>query len=213
MEEFCRADPGKLPQGFSIHSPRLDDLEAVTHLLLACELADYGVNSYSCEGMQEDIRKLWSSGGMDLEHNAWIILAPNGLCVGRANLWFSSTEPEELFASPRIHPDYWGLGLGTYLLHRAEQRARELMVTLSEEKPVYLNSWVEGVNEPACKLLERKGFSALRYYWRMDIELQTSPPAPVLPTSIQIRPMRRGEEAQIFALSEEIFQDHWGYVP
>lgn len=201
-----------LPPGFSVRHTRLDDLEAVTDLLLACELADYGRNEYGRASMREEIRTHWGSEGMDLTNDAWVIFAPNGQCVGRANLWFSPHEPEELFASPRVHPDYTGLGIGTYLLHLAEQRSRTLLADLPANKPARLNSWIEGINELAGPLLERNGFSALRYYWRMERELPTQLPEPIWPAGITIRIMQCGEERKVFEAYQEAFQDHWGHT-
>lgn len=202
-----------LPPGFTVRHTRLDDLEAVTNLMLACEMADYGQNEYGRESMRENIRTLWKAEGMDLANNAWVALAPDGQCVGRTNLWFAPNEPEEMFASPRVHPAYWGRGIGTHLLLLAEQRARQLMTALPVGKPVCLNSWVEGVNELACQLLEHQGFAPLRYYWRMELEMTAQPSGPAWPTGITIRSMRRGEERRVFEAYEGAFQDHWGYTP
>jgi mycothiol synthase len=199
--------------GFTVRHTRMDDLEAVTDLMLACEKADYGENASSREATRESLLALWNSEGMDLARNAWVVLAPNGECAGRTNLWFSPHEPWELFASPRVHPDYWGLGIGTHLICLAEQRARELMTTIPSDRQVRLNSWAEGVNELAGKLLQLQGFSPLRYYWRMEIEMRQSPPAPLWPTGIKLRSMEPEEERQVFAAYEDAFQDHWGHSP
>jgi mycothiol synthase len=213
MEETHNMQSAALPPGFIVRHTRMDDLEAVTDLSLACELADYGSNSYSRESMREDILTLWESEGADLERNAWVVLAPHGQCVGRVLLWFSPNEPEEIFASPRVHPDYWGLGIGTYLLRLVEQRARELVADLPAGKRARLNSCAEGVNELAGKLLEQEGFTALRYYWRMEIEMQEPPPTPLWPAGISLRCVQPGEERQVFEAYEDAFQDHWGYTP
>src|SRR5260370_3999422 len=94
-ERTHHMEPGMVPPGFIVRHTRMDDLEAVTELMLACELADYGRNEYGCESMREEIRALWQAEGMDLACNAWVVLAPHGQCVGRANLWFSPHDPKE----------------------------------------------------------------------------------------------------------------------
>ncbi|HEU5378269.1 MAG TPA: GNAT family N-acetyltransferase [Ktedonobacteraceae bacterium] len=203
-----------LPPGFTVRHIRMEDLEAVTDLMLACELADYGQNEYGRASMRESIGALWGSEGMDLTRNAWVVLTPEGRCVGRTNLWFSPNEPEEMFASPRVHPAYWGLGIGSFLIRQAEQRARQLMIDLPAGKPVSLNSWIEGVNEQASQLLIHQGFTALRYYWRMELEMAEQPSQPDWPADITVRSMWRDqEEHKVFEAYNDAFQDHWGHNP
>jgi len=119
-----------------------------------------------------------------------------------------------MYASPRVHPDYRGLGIGTYLIRLAEQCARELMTTLPQGKRVTLNSWAEGVNENAKALLEREGFIPLRTFFRMEIDMLGAPPVPQWSAEITVRTFVQGQDERlVFEADEDIFQDHWGYTP
>ncbi len=204
----------QLPQGFQLRHSTMNDLQRVTDLLIACDIADYGKPTSARATVEETIRSYWESSSIDLENNAWVVLTNDGTCVARVNLGFPQEKPEEMYASPRVHPNYRGLGIGTYLIRLAEQRARELMVTIPQKKRVTLNSWSEGVNEEARSLLVREGFSLLRTYVRMELDMQETPPAPRWPNGITVRTFVKGQdERPVFDASEESFQDHWGYTP
>ena len=142
------------------------------------------------------------------------MLAAEGTCIARVNLGFSQEMPEEMYASPRVHPNYRGLGIGTYLIRLAEQRASELITMLPQEKRVTLNSWIEGVNEEARSLLVGEGFSLLRTFFSMRLDIQEPPPVPQWPNGITVRTFIKGQdERPVFDASEESFQDSWGYIP
>jgi mycothiol synthase len=213
MGRISNREPGTLPPGFMVRQTRMEDLDAVTDLLLACELADYGSNVYTHEDMREEIRAFWESEGLDLAQNTWVVLTQNGQCVGRSNLWFSPQKPEELFASPRVHPAYRGSGLGTYLIKLAQQRADELTSFLPPDRRVRLHSWIEGVDECAALLLQCQGFEPLRYYWRMELSMVARPSIPLWPAGISIHSMQPGEELQVFEVYKEAFQDQQSQTP
>lgn len=203
-----------LPQGFQLRHPTMADLRDVTDLLIACDIADYGHPISAYATIEEYMRSYWQSPDIDLATNTWVVLAPDGTHVARVNLSASQDEPEVMYASPRVHPDYRSLGIGTYLIQLAEQRARELITTLTEEKRVTLNSWAEGVNEDAKALLSREGFTPLRTFFRMEIDMLEAPPFPQWPDGITVRAFVQGQdERSVFEADEDIFQDHWGYTP
>jgi mycothiol synthase len=203
-----------LPQGFQLRHPTMDDLQGVTDLLIACNIADYGYPISARSLVEESTRSSWKSPSIDLATNAWVVLAPNGQHIARLGVSMSPEKSEIMYASPRVHPDYRGLGIGTFLLRLAEQRARELMASLPQEKRVTLNSWVEGVNEDAKTLLTREGFSPLRTFFRMEINMDEAPPTPQWPTEIMVRTFVQGQDERlVYEADEEIFQDHWGYTP
>jgi len=204
----------KLPRGFQLRHSTMDDLQGVTNLLIACNIADYGQPISARATIEEYTRSYWESPDIDLATNTWVVLAPNGTHVARVNLGVSQDEPEVMYASLRVHPDYRGLGIGTYLIRLAEQRARELLITFPEEKRVTLNSWAEGVNKEANALLIREGFAPLRTFFRMEINMLEAPPAPQWSTGITMRTFVQGQdERRVFEADEDIFQDHWGYTP
>ncbi len=200
-----------LPEGFVILHSRMGDLQGVVDLLMACDVADYSQPITARATREAFTRSGWESPDIELATNAWVVLAPDGTYAARVDLSVPIEEPEEMYASPRVHPDYRGLGIGTLLIRLAEQRARELMGSIPQEKRVTLNSWIEGVNGDARSLLVREGFSLLRTYVRMELDMQERPPAPVWPPGITVRTFVAGQdERSLYDASEESFEDHWG---
>jgi mycothiol synthase len=54
----------------------------------------------------------------------------------------------------------------------------------------------------------------VRFFWHMEIKLGDPPPRPQWPAGILARPLRVGQdEHTLYGLMEEVFAEHWGYVP
>jgi GNAT superfamily N-acetyltransferase len=143
----------------------MKDLEAVTALIVACEIAEHNASDYTTD----DLRSEWQRPSFNLETDAWIVLTTKGLLVGYASVWHKEHEQIHMFT--RVHPEYRGRGIGTLLVRLAEQRAR---LHISQARPgarVTLNSTVSGVNEVARQLLEREGYTPIRQFWRIVIEM------------------------------------------
>jgi ribosomal protein S18 acetylase RimI-like enzyme len=59
----------------------------------------------------------------------------------------------------------------------------------------------------------RRGYSPLRHFLEMAIELDAEPPPPAWPDGIEVRPARPGEEERVHAADQEAFADHWEPEP
>lgn len=198
----------QLPAGFTISHPTLDDVSAVRQLINVCEIAAYGV----AETTDHDVRMNWQEPGFTMATDAWNVLAPDGQII--AALGIVNRNHTRIYTRPYIHPDYENDEIGTSLLQLAEKRAREFSAGAPDGvRAVLLASNVSETNTKRQKLLERNGFSAIRNFWRMGIELQEAPPVPQWPEGITIRTLQPGMEYAIYQADEEIFQDHWGHSP
>src|SRR5207253_9569733 len=63
----------------------------------------------------------------------------------------------------------------------------------------------------AVRLLAARGFTPIRHFYRMSIELDAPPPEPEWPAGFEAATFRPGEEAVLHAVTEEAFADHWGH--
>jgi mycothiol synthase len=195
-----------LPKNFVVRRPTMDDLQAVYSLILANDLVDFGEPDYSEGELLAD----WQD--IHLETDAWIVVTPGSKLVGYAGVshrWHTRMDTEVY-----VHPEHVGKGIGAYLIRLTEARAREHVPLAPPDSRVVLNNAINGANDAACRLLERKGYAPVRYFHRMAIELEKPPPEPEWPTGITVRPCVPGrDERAIFEVVEEAFQDHWGYMP
>jgi mycothiol synthase len=176
-----------LPYGFTLRRPTLDDLAAVRHLINVCEIAEYGVADTS----ENDMRLRWQRPDFNLVTDVWNVLAPDGQIV--ASIAVGNRQHVRVQARTYVHPDYQKRGIGTCLLGLAEERARQHIPLAPDGARVVLVGKTNSVNVTGQKLLEKHGFSAIRNFWRMGIELQETPPLAQWPEGITVRtlPTRR----------------------
>jgi mycothiol synthase len=186
----------------------MDDLEAVSELIAACDIATYGTPDISLE----EIRTAWQSPQFNLETDAYVVVAPRGRIVGYGDV--EDREHVRLYSFVRVHPDYCGRGIGTHLLGLTEARARQHILHARPGTRISLNNWIVGVDEAARGLLQQEGYKLIRHSWRMEIELDEIPLVPAWPEGITIRTFVPGQdEFAVFTADQEAFQDHWGYMP
>lgn len=197
-----------LPTGFAVRAPTMNDLQAVSELFTICDIADYGTPEISLE----DVRTFWQSPQFHLETDAFIAVSPAGRIIAYADL--VDREHVRLYANVRVHPEYCGQGIGTHLLRLTEARAYQHILQAPTGARVSLNNWIAGVNEAARRLLQQEGYTFIRHSWRMEIELNGAPPAPVWPEGITLRTFIPGQdERSVYMTDQEAFQDHWGNMP
>jgi mycothiol synthase len=80
--------------------------------------------------------------------------------------------------------------------------------------PFRLRATIESANQAAQQLFAAEGYSAIRHFWRMEIELNASPTAPSWPAGVTVRSFVRGQdERATYAAIEDAFADHWDHAP
>lgn len=197
-----------LPQGYSIRPPTDTDIPGIIALLRADDEA------YASDGTMEftadDLRSGWQ--GSDLEHDTWLVLAPDGQVVGYEEL--SDHGSGELAADGYVHPLHKGLGIGSALMERMETRAHELCAHAPEGARVVVELGIMPEDTAACQVCEQRGFEHVRTFWRMRVDLAEQPPAPQWPEGVTLRAFQIERDGRaVFETVEEAFSDHWGHVP
>jgi mycothiol synthase len=195
-----------LPVGFTLRRPTMDDLAAVTKLVNLCEIDEYGV----AETTEGDMHLRWQQPGFNLATDAWVVLAPDGEIIACASV--GNRQYIRIYAGADIHPAYRGRGIGTYLLRLTEERAREYVSLAPAGARVTFTGEASNVNVAGQKLLEKHGFTLIRNFWRMGIELQETPPLAQWAEGIVIRTLVPGMERAVYEADEEAFKDHWGFI-
>ncbi len=197
----------KLPQGVTMRPTTMNDLEAITELMNTCECALYG----KPETTLDEVRLWWQIPDFDPATDSWAVFSPDGQMIGIAGV--DQQEHAHIYIEANVHPDYCGRGIGSYLLQLAEERGRQHIAEAAPDVRVVLLAREDSLNAAAHRLLEKRGFTLVRHFWRMGVELYEAPPAAQWAEGITLRTMEPGMERAVFDAKEESFQDHWGHLP
>lgn len=191
-----------LPAGYSSRPATRDDLDAVVALVNACDRADVGFE----EPVREHLEEEWRTPTFDLVSSTLMVHAEDGTLAAYAQA--SSLNPQlSLDGLGGVHPDHRRRGLGAARVDWIEDRAAAVGT------PKLYNG-VASTDEPANRLLARRGYAHVRTFWHMQIALGSPVSTTTPPEGIAIRPYRHDADAKaIFDAIEEAFQDHWGYEP
>ena len=107
----------EVPEGYARRAPSREDAEAVAALISACQIADTGASDMSVEEMLDD----WHS--LDLAEEAVILTAPDGRIAAYADVFNRSFVIVSIYGY--VHPDYRGVGVGSYLVAWGERWTRD----------------------------------------------------------------------------------------
>jgi mycothiol synthase len=114
-----------------------------------------------------------------------------------------------------VHPGYRRTGLGTEVLRRGVERARERR---GQHLPGELLTRVHDANEGAAALFTTHGFEAVRWFYDMHRDLARAPEPITIPDGLRLvgdlDATRNPELDEAVRLAHnEAFTDHWGSQP
>ncbi|MGH3053257.1 MAG: GNAT family N-acetyltransferase [Gaiellaceae bacterium] len=185
---------------FELRPPAAEEAEAVTQLIAACDIAEYG----SADIELDDVLVDWGRPGFDLARDA-VVAVEDGRIVGYAAITRSGHR------DAYVAPEQQGRGIGSRLLAWSEKRAAE---QLAPGESVLLGEPVASVNEAARKLLESAGYEPVRSYWRMVAPLERPPPSPTWPQGVRVRTFdRERDDRAVHTLIQQSFGDNERHVP
>lgn len=198
----------RLPEAFTVRPPTMDDVKITTALIRLCDITEYGDSLATESGTAAAWREITET----LKDAALLVFAPDGQLVGYARA--RNVADVKFYVFIRVHPDFAQAGIQAYLLHQMEAFVRQNVSLAAGDARIALVAWLGDANVLMRSLFEQEGFSVVRSTWRMEIELEQTPPEPRLPAGIIIRPFIPGQdERATFEANDEAFHDHWGYVP
>ncbi len=199
----------RLPPGFRSRPASMDDLEATVDLFNDCSQAYIGARDFTVE----DNRSEWQSPGFDVEASTQAAFSPDGRLVGIVEVWDNLNPPVHPFLWIRVHPDFEGMGIGSYLLAWGEKRAREALDRAPVEARVSMRSGDFSTFKFTGRRLEADGWELIRHNFQMLIEMDSPPPEPRWPEGILLRAFDAQEDTEaIYRVDVEAFRDHFGYV-
>ena len=192
--------------GYTIRRPEFADAAAVHAVIVASEIEEFG----EAEGIGiDDIEGDWTQ--LDLKHDAWVAVALDGAFAGYG--YVRERRHVRLDVEIYVHPVHCGQGIGTELVRLTEARAREHIVLAPPRTRVAVNNWINALNPQARSLLEREGYTPVRYFFRMEIDFSEEPPAASWPDGASLWRGEADDDLRAFyETTEEAMADHWGHV-
>lgn len=200
----------ELPKGFTIRGANLNDVEPALKLFNASSQAVIHEDEITDAGA---IRNEWVSPGFDPARDIRLIFSHEGMLVGYIEVWTTAKPPVHPWLWGRVHPDFGGLGIGTWLLQWAEEHACRVL----DEIPADLRFAPRvGAHRPATeakKLFEDMGYKQIRSSYNMRIDMEEAPPAPLWANDITLKIFNPETDTEaVYNADNEAFRDHFGHV-
>ena len=200
----------ELPKGFTIRGASMDDVEPSLKLFNAWSQTVIHQDEITDAGA---IRNEWGSPDFDPARDIRLVFSPEGLMVGYIEVWTTAKPPVHPWIWGRVHPDFGGYGIGTWLLQWAEERACKVL----EELPADLRFAPRvGIYRPAAeskKLFENMGFTRIRSSYEMRIDMEDAPPVPQWADGITLKLFDPEKDMEaVYLAVVESFRDHFGHV-
>ena len=173
------------------------DAAAVTEVVSALESSLYGQSAFS----QADLEQEWSE--LDVERDARVVrdgdrVVGYGVVRERGEPWW---------VEGYVHPDALGRGIGKLIATALEQDA-------ARGGAGRIQNVVLEADSGARALLESLGYTAVRVFRELRIELEAPPPAPEWPDGLRVVPFDPQRDALDFhAAHQEAFADAWDHTP
>lgn len=198
-----------LPDGFSVRPLKMEDVDELAEMFNEAAVEMLGHPDASAEELRTDFQ----SPGLDLEKDTRVVFSPEGKLVAYQDVFALHKTPVYPFVWGRVHLDYHGMGLGTYLLDWGMQRAHHVLDKVPGDARVAVRSYNPSTWEQGEQLLKDKGMKVNRHFFEMVIDMEEVPPKPQWPEGITVRKYNHPEEAEeVYKVIDNAFRDHFGYV-
>jgi len=200
--------PINLPPGYFARPATMDDVSAVTELLNAAEVAEWGEPDFT----EDELRDDWEHFHGDPGKSITLVVAPDNTLVGYMAITDNGHGAIE--ADGYSHPGWVGKGIGTWLIQESERMAQDIIAGLPSTQRVTIRSFTAGSNERGLALLENEGYDAIRHFWRMEIEFDGPLPQPEWPSGVRIADARENvDEPGLYTVIETAFSEHFQLTP
>ena len=193
-----------IPDGYVLRAPTPDDRPAVAAVLIADELDDVGQSTLG----EAFVEAEWTRAGFDPAVDAWVVADADGSVVGYSQVRLDSPELAQSWGV--VHPEHRGRGIGSALIGRIEDHAREL----ADPRPSRLRHATNANDRGISAILAGRGFEPVRHFWHMVIELDGAPdPGPPL-DGIEVGGVAGDDDVRaVQRVLAAAFAEDWDYHP
>ncbi len=182
------------PEGFRVRAATVEDAPAINELVIAADTTVQGQSDSTAVELVEWWRLT------DLATNSWVVEDGSLAAYGVVMPHGEKAETEGF-----VHPAKTGLGLGSWLLRRGEERARELGFDAAL-------TWCLGPDTKARALFEASGYREVRRFYRMYVDHEAEPPQPEWPEGVHVSTFEPGDARAFHAALDESFAEQWNFV-
>jgi mycothiol synthase len=187
----------------------MDDLASAVSLFNACSLDLLGVKKHDAHDQAVE----WKTPLFNLDTDTRVIISNDGKLVGYAEVWDTRKPHVSVHSGGRVHPDYLGLGIGSFLLQWEEQRAHLAIDKAPAEAKVTLSQFVNSKDKRSQALLSKYEYRLVRHFYRMEIDLAESGYQAQWPDGITVRGFDPSKDLEPTIMAvRDAFKDHWGDV-
>lgn len=199
-----------LPEGFTERAATLDDLDEAVKLM----------NLWSQNLIGEDditdiaaLRNEMELPDFKPEEDLRAVFDPNEKMVGYIEVWAVSKPPVHPWIYGRVHPNYEGLGIGTWLMQWAEKRALNALANVPQDLRFAPRTGVNMEATGSKKLFEDMGYKHIRSFYQMRIDMDQPVPEPEWPEGVSLRLYNPETDLEsVYRTDVEAFRDHFGFV-
>ena len=197
-----------LLEGYRSRPAKMDDLNAAVEMFNIDARSMVGVDKF----ILQEVGTEWQAPGFNQSTDSLVVLSADGSLAGYYQVW--DLKPHVTIRCwGRVHPDHTNLGIGSYLLEWAHERARQGIPQAPIDARVVMRCSTISLNQAAQDLFQEAGMLLVRHMLHMVIDLDVPPPAPQWPPGITIRNLRVDQdEWDLTNAIVEAFRDHWGFV-
>jgi len=171
------------------------DAATVVALVRALDVAMLGATDYTLADLEDEWRQI--------EPEDRFVVSDGDAVVGYGTI---DIGPQHGQSDGYVHPEQFGRGVGAFLVSELEQRLVSRGVARVQNAALVLDT-------RAHELLRLQGYSELRRFWQMRIELQSEPPAPSWPDGVTLSRFDPADAEAYHEAFEDAFADHWQHDP
>ncbi|HVF25389.1 MAG TPA: GNAT family N-acetyltransferase [Anaerolineales bacterium] len=194
---------------FSLRSYAPSDVQSVVDVINASSTLTVGFP----RAVVDAVGNLWAYRFIPFSSEKVVAINEQSDVVGYA--YFTSTDHHIVAETGgAVHPEFWGKGIGTALVKWAEDHANDL----SSHAPTGIKSVLQTTlfeSEPdAIKLFTDRGYSKVREWMHLVIEMEEPPIVPALAApNLILREMDLDHDWGIVEPAmDEAYADHWGAI-
>ena len=199
-----------LPEGFIDRAPTWDDMDEAIKLMNRWSQNILGEDEIVDP---DDLLNEMRMPGIKIEDNFRVVFAPDGEMAGYFEVWTHRKPPVHPWLWGRVHPDYEGLGIGTWLMHWAEECALRALKDVPDGLRFAPRTGIQAEATSSMKLFEDMGYERIRSSYRMQIDMDALVPEPEWPEGIILKLYNPETDAEaVYRADTEAFRDHFGFV-